>query len=63
MEVSLRLNKKFRVSLKVGWLFTLCYWEAAIHTDEQSWKKMDIKLMMMMIIFIYYFNYYFTLLF
>ena len=37
--------------LKVGWLSTLCCWEAAVHTLEcldYSLKNMDVKLMMMM---------------
>ena len=33
--------------LKVDCLPNAC-WEAAVHTLDLSWKKMDVKLMMMM---------------
>ena len=35
-------------SVAEGWLSTLCCWEAAVHTLDYSWKKMDVMLMMMM---------------
>ena len=47
MEASLWLNKRSQNVAK-GWLSTWCCWEAAIHTLDWSWKKVDIKLMMMM---------------
>ena len=47
MEASLWLNGKSQNVAK-GWLSTLCCWEAAVHTLDLSWKKMDVKLMMMM---------------
>ena len=48
MEASLWLNEKSWVSLKVDCL-PLCCWEAAVHTLDWSWKKMDVKLMMMLV--------------
>ena len=30
-----------------------CCWEAAVHTLDLSWKKMDVKLMMMMMMMSY----------
>ena len=47
MEASLWLNGKSQNVAK-GWLPTKCCWEAAVHTLDLSWKKMDVKLMMMM---------------
>ena len=48
MEISLWLNKKSQNgSVAKGWLSTLSCWEAAVHTHDQSWKKMDVKMMMM----------------
>ena len=51
MEASLWLNGKSQNVAK-GWLSTLCCWEAAVHTLDLSWKKMDVKLMMMMMVMI-----------
>ena len=39
---------KIDVSLKVGCLPYAGCWEAAVHTHDESLKKMDIKLMTMM---------------
>ena len=47
MEASLWLNGKSQNVAK-GWLSIYCCWEAAVHTLDLSWKKMDVKLMMMM---------------
>ena len=49
MEASLWLNERSQNVAK-GWLSTLCCWEAAVHTLDWSWKKVDVKLMMMMMI-------------
>ena len=42
------------VTVAEGRLSTLCCWEAAVHTFDESWKNMDVKLMMMMMICICY---------
>ena len=55
MEASLWLNWKSQNVAK-GWLSTLCCWEAAVHTLDLSWKKMDVKLMMMMMTIEYVFS-------
>ena len=47
MEASLWLNERSQ-NVARGWLSTYCCWEAAVHTLDWSWKKVDVKLMMMM---------------
>ena len=47
MEASLWLNGRSQNVAK-GCLSTECCLEAAVHTLDLSWKKMDVKLMMMM---------------
>ena len=42
MEASLRLNGRSQNVAK-GWLSTKCCWEAAVHTLDLSWKKIDVK--------------------
>ena len=32
-----------------SWMSTSCCWEAAVRILDQSWRKMDVKLMMMTI--------------
>ena len=39
---NLILNRKMSLE---GWLSTLCRWEAAIYTLDQSWNKIDVKKM------------------
>ena len=51
MEASLWLNGRSQNVAK-GCLSTECCWEAAVHTLDLSWKKMDVKLMMMMMMMI-----------
>ena len=43
------MTKREILSVAKGWLSTLCCWEAAVHTLDYSWKKMDVKLMMMFV--------------
>ena len=47
MEASLWLNGRSQDVAK-GWLSTKCCWEAAVHTLDLSWRRLDVKLMMMM---------------
>ena len=32
-------------SVAKGWLSTLCWWEAAIHTNDYSWKNVNMVIM------------------
>ena len=53
MEASLSLNERSQnESVAKSWLSILCCWEAAVHTLDQSWKKMDIELMTIMMMMI-----------
>ena len=36
------------INVAKGWLSTSCSWDAAFHTHDLSWKKMDVEMMMMM---------------
>ena len=45
-------NKLVTINLVGSWLSTLCCWEAAAHTNDYSWKKIDVKMIMMMMMFI-----------
>ena len=48
MEVSLWLNgRSQKGNVAKGGMSALCCWEAAVHTHDLLWKKMDVKLMMM----------------
>ena len=45
----LEMEKSQNGSVAGGWLSTLWCWEAAVHTHDWSWKKIDVKMMKMMI--------------
>ena len=49
MEASLYMTTREIPSVAKGWLYTLCCWEAVVHTLDWSFKKVGVlKLMIMM---------------